>query len=394
MFYNLLLIHLYRPFLKYTRSTSPLPQHVSPRRLCTQAASTISKLLRMYKRTYGFNQICNIAVYIAHTACTIHLLSLPEKNAQRDIIRGLRSLEEMGESWLCARRTLRILDISANKWQVPLPQDASMTFERTHTKWGLWGSWDQPTSPSTNADESPVASTPQRSAATSSRTSMLETHSTHPTSAPQNTSSTQDPAEAVTPMTRQYQGPESSAMPASISKVRTAHRSGNVELQKPNNDFLPEPTYLRPVPYMYLPVQAVPLTQHDAWYDTNDQRMNALDNNQTSPSSTDVSSLKGFSSPANLVEESQGWWSRDPGTLGFGMSNWDDAWGVSMPNGSAAAPVAPITLQASGISGQSPPSSESFHFPVTLPHPNVAEPEQDPSTLVYNNMAFPGNFQP
>lgn len=150
MFYNLLLIHLYRPFLKYTRSNSPLPQNISPRRLCTQAASTISRLLRTYKRTYGFNQICNIAVYIAHTACTIHLLSLPEKNAQKDIIHGLRSLEEMGESWLCARRTLRILDISANKWQVPLPQDASMTFERTHARWGLWGSWDQATSPSTN----------------------------------------------------------------------------------------------------------------------------------------------------------------------------------------------------------------------------------------------------
>lgn len=384
MFYNLLLIHLYRPFLKYTRSNSPLPQNISPRRLCTQAASTISRLLRTYKRTYGFNQICNIAVYIAHTACTIHLLSLPEKNAQKDIIHGLRSLEEMGESWLCARRTLRILDISANKWQVPLPQDASMTFERTHARWGLWKSWDQATSPSTNSDESPAAA--------SSKTSVLETPP--PTSAPKTTPSTQTPAEGVTAMTPQYQRQESPATPATISGMRTARHSVSVQLQKPDNDVLPEPTYLRPMSHMYLPSQAVPLTQHEAWYDTSDQRIHTLDNSQSSPSSTEISSLTGFGSPANLVEESQGWWSRDPSTLGFGMSDWDDAWGVSMPNTSAAAPVAPTALQQTGISAQTPSPSESLQFPVAVPNPNISEPGQDPNTLVYNSMAFQGNFQP
>src|ERR1700745_775634 len=102
MFNQLLLIHLYRPFLKYTKTHPPLPSHVSPRKICIQAASAISKLMRMYKRTYGLKQICNIVVYIAHTACTIHLLNLPEKNAQRDVIHGLRNLEEMAECWLCA----------------------------------------------------------------------------------------------------------------------------------------------------------------------------------------------------------------------------------------------------------------------------------------------------
>ncbi|OCL08695.1 hypothetical protein AOQ84DRAFT_250760, partial [Glonium stellatum] len=125
MFFQLLYIHLFRPFLKYNQATSPLPAHVSPRKLCTQAAAMISKLLRLYKRSHGLRQICNVAVYIAHSACTIHLLNLPEKNARRDIIHGVKHLEEIAESWLCARRTLGILSVLAKKWSVDLPEEAA-----------------------------------------------------------------------------------------------------------------------------------------------------------------------------------------------------------------------------------------------------------------------------
>jgi len=136
MFFQLLFIHLFRPFLKYKQSTSPLPAHVSPRKFCTQAASTISKLLRLYKRTYGLRQIVNIAVYILHSACTIHLLNLPEKNAERDIVHGLKHLEEISESWLCARKTLAILQASSRRWNIQLPKDAGKVFHRTETKFG------------------------------------------------------------------------------------------------------------------------------------------------------------------------------------------------------------------------------------------------------------------
>src|ERR1700760_1243459 len=135
MFFQLLFIHLYRPFLKYTRATSPLPSHVSPRKFCTQAAGAISKLFRLYKRTHGLRQICNIAVYIIHSACTIHLLNLPDKTAKRDIIHGVKHLEEIGECWTCARRTLRILAISAEKWKVELPDEALASFARARTRW-------------------------------------------------------------------------------------------------------------------------------------------------------------------------------------------------------------------------------------------------------------------
>ena len=157
MFFQLLFIHLFRPFLKYKQATSPLPAHVSPRKFCTHAAAMISKLLRLYKRTHGLRQICNIAVYIAHSACTIHLLNLPEKNAVRDIIHGLKHLEEIAESWLCARRTLGVLHIVARRWQIELPEEAVKVWVRTDAKFGPLKSHDQQSPKSETCSPPPKA---------------------------------------------------------------------------------------------------------------------------------------------------------------------------------------------------------------------------------------------
>lgn len=136
MFFQLLFIHLFRPFLKYNAATSPLPPSVSPRKLCTQAATMISKLLRLYKRSFGMRQICNVCVYIAHSACTIHLLNLPNKDARRDIVHGVKHLEEIAEGWLCARRTLGTLSTLAKQWKVDLPDEAAAVLSRTDAKFG------------------------------------------------------------------------------------------------------------------------------------------------------------------------------------------------------------------------------------------------------------------
>lgn len=136
MFFQLLYIHLFRPFLKYSPQHSPLPTNVSPRKLCTTAAQMISKLLRLYKRSHGLRQICNIAVYITQNACTIHLLNLPDKNAKRDITHGVKHLEEIAESWLCARRTLSILSVLSKKWEVELPEEAEQVLKRCEEKFG------------------------------------------------------------------------------------------------------------------------------------------------------------------------------------------------------------------------------------------------------------------
>lgn len=136
MFYHLQYIHLFRPFLKYSSSASPLPPHVSPRRICSANAGFISKLMRLYKKLYNLRQICNIAVYMLHSACTIHLLNLPEKTAKRDIIHGVKHLEEIAEDWLCARRTLSIISVLARKWNCELPEEAAVTLKRTDEKYG------------------------------------------------------------------------------------------------------------------------------------------------------------------------------------------------------------------------------------------------------------------
>lgn len=147
MFFQLLYIHLFRPFLKYKPSNTPLPAHVSPRKFLIHAAAAISKLLRLYRRTYGLRQICNIAVYIVHMACTVHVLNLPDKLAARDLVYGLGHLEEIAESWLCARRTLGILQQVSRRWDVDLPEAAKKMFEKFEGRFGLFKHQDLTSSP-------------------------------------------------------------------------------------------------------------------------------------------------------------------------------------------------------------------------------------------------------
>ncbi|CAI7627405.1 unnamed protein product [Penicillium viridicatum] len=311
MLYQLQIIHLYRPFLKYTKANTPLPSHVSPRKICTQAAATVSKLLRIYKRGYGLKQICNIAVYIAHTTCTVHLLNLPDKNAQRDVIHGLKNLEEMAEGWLCARRTLRILDISANKWQVELPPEAISVFERTHNKWGSWGSWDQATSPSTS-DDSPIANMLQPS--TSSRQFSP--------SAPPFPPSHAEPIPMVDPP----MGPQYGPLPAAQISFPSMQGMHPHQAQRPEFA-LPEPTYLRPqMAYQFTPLQRsvpAPSSPHpNKWYDGSGAHISPPNATPTSVASP----VSGYDGTENLVEESQDWWSRNANAYGIGMDGWSGTW--------------------------------------------------------------------
>jgi hypothetical protein len=154
MFFHLQYIHLFRPFLKYAPSASPLPPHVSPRRICTANAGAISKLMRLYKKHYNLRQICNIAVYMLHSACTIHLLNLPEKTARRDITHGIKHLEEIAEDWLCGRRTLSIISVLARKWNCDLPKEAAHILQRTDERWGTFNMSEVP-SPRSHVTMSP-----------------------------------------------------------------------------------------------------------------------------------------------------------------------------------------------------------------------------------------------
>ena len=272
MFFQLLFIHLFRPFLKYKQATSPLPAHVSPRKFCTHAAAMISKLLRLYKRTYGLRQICNIAVYIAHSACTIHILNLPEKNAARDIVHGLKHLEEIAESWLCARRTLGILHIVARRWQIELPEEAAKIMARMDAKFGPLKSHDQ---------QSPKS----------------ETYSPPPQVQAEVLQQSMDNSNASFPMHANgfYNG--AGIMSAEISMPNGASA---VPVQSSMN-------------YSRKPRQqayALPKAQQELWNQDRASRVSAA---QTSPSML-------FGGIPALIEDSQDWWYKDQQNF---FANWN-----------------------------------------------------------------------
>ena len=286
----------------------------------------------MYKRTYGLRQICNIVVYIAHTACTIHLLNLPDKNAQRDVIHGLRNLEEMAAGWLCARRTLRILDISASKWQVELPAEAKSIFERTQLKWGSWGSWDQVSSPS-SSEESPVTQGNLHPSMTSSSRLSFESN----TAAVQLTEPyKEDPASMVSAsMGPPYQAP-STTVAMSMHPIRGPSYMPTAEQKSHKSSFAPpEPTYLRPnsgvrYPSLMPPSYGQPSASSPAaWYDDTGAQVTP---HTTMSQASNLSSISGFDGAENLVGESQDWWTRNAAALGTGMETWHDTWSPDMPN--------------------------------------------------------------
>jgi hypothetical protein len=309
MFFHLLYIHLFRPFLKYNPSTSPLPSHVSPRKLCTQAASLISKLMRLYKRTYGLRQICNIAVYIVHSACTIHLLNLPDKAAKRDIVHGIKHLEEIAEDWLCARRTLSILSVLARKWKVELPEEALAVLTRTDAKYGTFSTSDVPSpksdfqylQPSTANSPSKSSNPQTHQAAVYSK--RLPSESTHASN-----NASPNPSTQVNRLSNG--GMFASSMPSVLQHSTPTSIAGNPQMPLPNesvmniaSNFLQRQSYTISSEHSS-PVQQPSTTQPPV---TQGSR-------QLSPGTL-------FGGVDALVE-SQDWWLRDQASLAVGFENW------------------------------------------------------------------------
>lgn len=316
MFFHLLYIHLFRPFLKYSPTTSPLPSHVSPRKICIQAASSISKLMRVYKRTYGLRQICNIAVYIVHSACTIHLLNLPDKTAKRDIVHGIRHLEEIAEDWLCARRTLSILSVLGRKWKIELPEEASAILTRTDSKYGLFSTSDVP-SPKVE-----VASPPPSFPATPQRQFHVQTPSQ---------------------VQSQYYIPQDSK-PSISSATSTMNYANGHGLTNIINMPPRMPSIVSPAPSPRLngsmslpPDTALQLAQpysqrHNYTVSPHQNSSTQAGSSGTTPSGTltrQVSPSTMFGGVDALVE-SQDWWLRDQATLAVEFSNWGGDLGSSI----------------------------------------------------------------
>lgn len=355
MFFQLLFIHLFRPFLKYTQATSPLPSTVSPRKLCTQAAAMISKLMRLYKRSHGLRQICNIAVYIAHSACTIHLLNLPDKHARRDIVHGVKHLEEIAEGWLGARRTLGILSTLARKWNVDLPEDAAVVLSRTEAKFGPFQS--DALSPSSQRRQS-VPTSPPQVAMQPPQPSVI---------AAAGNSSRSD---SRPPPTRDLTAMD---VNAAVEPYPIAPQTFPIDLNA-----------IHAQQYQAV-AAAAPATPHfRPWRDQNRHQEG------TSPTGM-------FGGVEQLLRDSQDWAYRDQAQLATGFENWSGGmdtsnWTNSTPtgmpvttNGATARTVPPISLQS-----MSPQSNSGYVAAVPL-NGNNASVEAMANWLnsmnAYNSMA-------
>ena len=311
MFHQLLYIHLYRPFLKYTRTTSPLPLHVSPRKFCTQAAGSISKLFRLYKRTHGLRQICNIAIYIAHTACTIHLLNLPDKNAKRDIIHGVKQIEEMGECWTAARRTLRVLHLCAEKWNVELPEEAEAAFARARLRWGLLMRAPSPNTPPSSLNQGfgqlnaqPMSDFMAQNARRQQEQQKYEQ---------------QVPFSLGSSMAQMYPGLSAGMAPSPAATADTRRSSGNMSLPPQNaHDLSRGANKIRPS------TQLTP-EQQAAW-NAHQARLSSgagTSANVVAKADQNRNAAKLFGGVDSLLEESQDWWLKDQAQLAVGFDNWN-----------------------------------------------------------------------
>lgn len=245
----------------------------------------ISKLLRIYKKTHGLRQVCNIVVYIAHSACTIHILNLPDKNSVRDIIHGAKHLEEIGENWLCARKTLGILSLVARRWKTGLPEEVSKIFSRNDSKFSLYGhNHDSPKSDTSLS--LPTPSTPQY---------VEAREANYPTG----------------PLKIEYSNSGTDSSPTGEPPFNGGIVSFPHSMAPPSHNSQPEQYYM-------------PHDQQDLWKQEQAQHMSQA---EPQPSPTLL-----FGGVESLVAESQDWWLRD-GAIFF--DNWygADQSGILAGNG-------------------------------------------------------------
>lgn len=247
---------------------------------------------------------------MVHSACTIHLLNLPEKLAKRDIIHGVKHLEEIAEDWLCARRTLSILSVLARKWKIELPEEASTVLARTDAKYGTFSTADVP-SPKADVTTTPSSATPSPH--------ILQTHSPQKAQGqyyvPQETKYINTTASMGSTGLLSPGLPIASSMPpptqAPISPILSPRTNGATSLPPKNPMQLATP---------YLP------HQH---YTVADSGTNSLSQTQSASAMTSSAGSPSmmFGGVDSLVE-SQNWWLKDQASLAIGFENWGSMEGV------------------------------------------------------------------
>jgi hypothetical protein len=248
---------------------------------------------------------------MVHTACTIHLLNLPDKNARRDIIHGVKHLEEMGECWTAARRTLKVLRLCADRWNIEVPEEAGIVFTRIKNKWGM----DAVAAPS------PVSPQSLANIASQMTSRPLPDLMAQNVQWQQQGQRAQQQAILQPPSMPHVQSGLSAAMaPSPAETIDTRRSSGNMSLPPQTAAELGRNVHkLRSSTYLTK-------AQQDAW-NAHQARMKsaaASAVNNPSRSHSDHNAAKLFGGVDSLMEETQEWFFRDQSQLAMGFGNWGE----------------------------------------------------------------------
>ncbi|RYP44215.1 hypothetical protein DL768_009307 [Monosporascus sp. mg162] len=285
-----------------------------------------------------------------------------KKTAKRDIIHGVKHLEEIAEDWLCGRRTLSILSVLARKWNVELPEEAFHILQRTDEKWGGFNPSDVP-SPKSTFTTSP---SPSAYGATSPMTKPEQYSPTGNQADPNSTTRMQGVpgASGSTDMISSLAGtnfqPVVQGPRRAMNNPATMGNSTPLAMDGLNGPSWRQPTAIRPVP-------------------TYNQSYARMPNNSSMESSR-ASSRTSTTATSNSVYamDGQEWYIKD-------SVNWQssfDTWNMANPTTSAAAAAADGRLSdpsvflfarnttsstaaattAANDSGQSPPTTGDFNF--------------------------------
>ena len=132
MLYHTTMILVFRPTISHSRSKL-LPEPFDPLGSCTGSAVKISTLTKAYRSRYSLRKIVNIAVHCVFTASTIHLCNLTsmnvgyESSARQHLSQCMSFLQEIGETWPSATRSLHVIKSLIIKYNVPGDFDVSQT---------------------------------------------------------------------------------------------------------------------------------------------------------------------------------------------------------------------------------------------------------------------------
>jgi hypothetical protein len=261
---------------------------------------------------------------MVHSACTIHLLQLPDKTAKRDIIHGVKNLEEIAEDWLCARRTLSILSVLGRKWKIELPEEAAAVFTRTDAKYGYFSTADVPspkqeliiaTPPSTNTSPPHVTQPPPQTQNPMRNQNQLQQslYSYQPdsrnmgsnlisVSRPQNIQNTSSPV-SIQPTLQNQKVTNGNNGIGSMNTIPTSPLSAT--------------------PYPRHPYTITNPSSRSTITSSNDfPRTNSGVTSEASSSMTRQVTPNSMFGGVDALVESQDWWLRDQASLAIGFDNW------------------------------------------------------------------------